>query len=474
MLTQIKNKDASMFNNNQHFHFIGICGIGMSGIAKILLTQGFKVSGCDAKLDPIRCKELESLGCSIAHHESNICKDPSISIIVRSSDVALTHPEIIAAINRNVSIKLRAEVLAELMKQKISIAVAGAHGKTTTSSLLAHVLLDAKLDPTIVVGGHMHQLNSNAHNGSGKFMVVESDESDRSFLLLPKNYTIVTNIDREHLNTYQDFDDIKQSFVQFLNKLPENGCNIICLDDPGIQSIENQITTPYLTYGTNSKANFLIKNVKLSADFSEFEITDTQNNSPLGIFKVLLPGMHNVLNSTAVIAICLQLGLDQKTIKNGLETFQGVDRRFTSQGVSKIHGARIFDDYGHHPRELEVTFQVAQKKAAKKIIVVFQPQRYSRTKHLWNDFVRVLSQAPIDHLIITDIYPANEASIPGITSQNLVTEIQKLQPKCNIAFIPFGDHGEQIIAALDLITTKDDLLLFQGAGKVNSLIKNII
>ncbi len=468
-----------MINTKKHFHFIGICGIGMSGIAKILLTQGLKVSGCDKNIDPARAQELEKLGCQIGTHQSSICNDASITTIVQTSDVPGTHPEIMQAQSKNIPVLLRAEILAKIMQDKISIAVAGAHGKTTTSSLLAHVLLHAKIDPTVIVGGQMHEIKSNAHAGSSKFLVAESDESDRSFLLLPKTYTIVTNIDREHLNTYHDFDDIKNSFVQFMNNLPKDGCNFICLDDTGIQSVLHRITTPYMTYGTNPQADFSIHNVKLSPDFSEFEVKikgmDPRLHEDEGIlFKVSLPGMHNVLNATGVIAVCLRLGLDSQAIKNGLETFQGVDRRFTLKGISKNHGAIIFDDYGHHPAELQVTFKVAQTKAQAKIIVVFQPQRFSRTKHLWHEFVQTLAYAPIDQLILTDIYPASEAPLPGITSQNLVQEIQKINPDFNVQFIPFGDHGEQILEKLETTLTKNDLLLFQGAGKVNKLADALI
>lgn len=463
-----------MLTNNKHFHFIGICGIGMSGIAKILLKQGYQVSGCDHTIDPQRAEELKNLGGQISIHQSTLCQNPSINLVVRSSDIALTHPEIVSAQHRNIPIVLRAEVLAAIMQSKISITVAGAHGKTTTTGLMAHVLLQANLDPTVLVGGQMHELNSNAHAGSGKFLVAESDESDRSFLLLPKNFSIITNIDREHLNTYHDFDDIKQTFIQFMNQLPITGCNVICLDDPGIQSVLNQITTPCISYGTSKLANLNICNVKLNADSSEFELIDTRNDQNLGHFKVSLPGMHNVLNATGVTALCLHLGLDLQTIKNGLGTFQGIDRRFTLKGVSKSCGAIIYDDYGHHPREIQVTLQVARNKTSGKIIMVFQPQRYSRTKHLWNDFVQVFAQAPIDQLIITDIFPASETPIQNITSQNLVTEIQKMYPQAQVHYIPFEQDGSKILTKLHQLLQKDDLLLFQGAGKVNKLAQYLL
>ena len=470
-----------MLKNNQHFHFIGICGIGMSGIAKILRLQGFKVSGCDQNIDPERSQELLNLGCLIDAHQSNLCSDPSITTIVLTSDVKPDHPEIIQAQLKNIPIRRRAEILANIMQEKISIAVAGAHGKTTTSSLMAHVLLDAKVDPTIIVGGQMHELNSNAHAGTGNFLVAESDESDRSFLLLCKKYSIVTNIDREHLNTYKDFDDIKTTFVQFINTIPTDGCNFVCIDDAGVQSILGKINKPVKTYGTQENADFFIHNVKLLADFSEFQITENihsplqkDKKKDLGSFKVLLPGIHNVLNATAVIATCLELGLDAQAIKNGLETFQGVDRRFTFKGLTKNHGALIFDDYGHHPTEIAATLKVAQAKTQGKITMVFQPQRFSRTMHLWNEFIQTLAHAPVDQLILTEIYPASEQPIDGISSQNMVQEIQKINPNLNISFIPFGQKGASILATLEATLKHNDLLLFQGAGKVNKLISKLI
>lgn len=463
-----------MFKGNEHFHFIGICGIGMSGIAKILLQQGYRVSGCDKNIDKQRAEELQQLGCTISTHQAAQCQDESITTVVRSSDVPLTHPEIVTALKRNICVQLRASILAEIMRTKFCIAVAGAHGKTTTSSLLAHVLLQAKLDPTVIVGGHMHELNSNAHCGSGKFLVAESDESDRSFLLLPKTFSIVTNIDREHLNTYKDFDDIKQTFITFMNQLPFYGLNVVCSDDNGIQSVLSQITTPYIKYGTTKDADIFIHDITLHPDSSDFKLTDMRTNQELGDFSVSLPGLHNVLNATAVTAICLQIGLDGQAIKNALKTFQGVDRRFTLKGITKRHGAVIFDDYGHHPKEIQVTMQVARAKAKEKLIVVFQPQRFSRTKHLWDDFIQVLGQAPIDQLILTDIYPASEQPIDGISSQNLVAAIQKVNPTMQISYIPFGQDGKQITEKLESILTQNDLLIFQGAGKVNQLAKDLL
>lgn len=463
-----------MFSNNTHIHFMGICGIGMSGIAKILLQQGYHVSGCDKNIDPQRAVELQQLGCTIDAHQSALCQDPSISMLVRSSDVSLTHPEIISAQKQNIPVHLRAEILAEIMRSKESITIAGAHGKTTTSSLLAHTLLTAKQDPTIVVGGHIHQLNSNAHTGTGEFFVAEADESDRSFLLLPKKYSIVTNIDREHLNTYRDFNDIKQTFVQFMNQLPENGLTIACIDDAGIQAVLPQLTKPYVTYGTTPQADFYIHGIALKSDFSTFELTDTRNNQYLGTWTTSLPGLHNVLNTTSVIALCLHLNIPTQAIQEGISTFQGVDRRFTFKGITKAHGAEIFDDYGHHPREIQVTLDVAQAKTKGKVVIVFQPQRFSRTSSLWDDFVQILAQAPYNELIITDIFAASEQPIEGISSPNLVKAIQNKNPEANVRYIPFTDNGTAIMSQLDLILHPHDLLLFLGAGKVNTIAQKLL
>lgn len=463
-----------MMEQALHLHFIGICGIGMSGIAKILLQQGYKVSGCDQNLDPIRTQELINLGCNIGRHQSTICNDPSINTIVRSSDVVLTHPEIITAQEKNIPIKLRAEILAEIMAHhKNSIAVAGAHGKTTTSSLLSHVLLQANRTPTVIVGGHIHQLNSNAKYGNGNYLVAEADESDKSFLLLPKKFSITTNIDREHLGVYKDFNDIKENFLSFMNTVPSDGLNIICIDDPGIQTIINSIKTPYITYGTNANAMFQIQNIHLNPYESNFTLINNQTKQNLGSWSVALAGHHNVLNTTSVIALCLILGLTKDEIQKGLTTFQGVDRRFTYKGKTK-EGALIFDDYGHHPTEIDAILKVARNATQGKLIVAFQPQRFSRTKNLWPEFVHSLAGASVDTLIITDIYPANEAPIEGISSPNLVHEIQKINPHASISYIPFSDNGKEIVEFINSKLNQGDLLLFLGAGKINKLIPYMI
>ncbi len=459
-----------MFNKDIHFHFIGICGIGMSGVAKILLKQGYQVSGCDQNLDPVRTQDLKNFGCSIGHHQTDICKNSKINMIVRSSDIPLTHPEIMSAQEKNIPIKLRAEILATIMSEHSNaIAVAGAHGKTTTSSLLGHVLLEANYNPTIIVGGHIHQLNSNAAYGNANYLVAEADESDKSFLLLPKKYAIVTNIDREHLGIYKDLDDIKQNFLTFIHNIFDDGCNIICIDNPEIQTIIPNITAAYITYGISDQATFQISNINLKPFVSEFSLINTITKKNLGSWTVNLAGHHNVLNATSVIALCLTLGLDKETIQKGLNSFQGVDRRFTLKGKTE-QGALIFDDYGHHPTEIDAILKVAKNATQNQLIVIFQPQRFSRTKNLWTEFIQSFAGAKIDQLIITDIYPAHETPLENISSQNLVSEIQKINPQLAVSYIPFSKDGHKIIEYIDSIAQMNDLILFLGAGKINTLI----
>lgn len=459
-----------MFDKHTHFHFIGICGIGMSGIAKILLQQNYKVSGCDKNLDPIRVHELEKLGCIINHHQSQTCNDSSINIIVRSSDIPLTHPEIIAAKNKNISIKLRAEILADIMQEhNNAIAIAGSHGKTTTSSLLSHILLETGLNPTIIVGGHIHSLNSNAEYGNKNYLVAEADESDKSFLLLPKKFAITTNIDQEHLGVYKDLEDIKNNFLKFINTTTQDGLNILCIDNSEIKSIIPQINTKYTTYGTSNQAIFQIKDIKLDSFKSSFSLFNNESKTNLGTWSVNLPGHHNVLNATSTIILGLHLGLESTIIQKGLNSFQGVDRRFTFKGISN-NGALIYDDYAHHPTEIKATLPVARKVSKNKLLVIFQPQRYSRTKHLWQEFIDSFATSNIDELIITDIYPANELPIPEISTPNMVKQIKSLNSKLSVSYLPFTENGQEIIDLIALKSNKDDLILFLGAGKVNQLI----
>ncbi|MBM18151.1 MAG: UDP-N-acetylmuramate--L-alanine ligase [Epsilonproteobacteria bacterium] len=464
-----------MHNSSKHIHFIGISGIGMSGIAKILLQQGYTISGCDQNINEKHVQELRKLGCTIATtHLHNICLNSSINSVVYSSNVSTDHPELQYARQNNIPILLRADMLALLMKEKESIGIAGSHGKTSTSAIVAHILSYCKLDPSVIIGGHINTINSNAHNGKGKYLVAETDESDRSLLRLPKTYNIVTNVDLEHLETYTNFQDIQNTFIEFINTTMSSGISVLCIDDTGIQSIIPNITTPFITYGQSSHADIQIHNILLHANSSTFTIYHKATNTILGSITFPQAGLHYALNATGAIALALHLNLPFTQIQESLLSFTGVDRRFSYKGKSKQHNSDIYDDYGHHPLEINYALQVARKKAKNKLIVVFQPHRFSRTYHLWDNFVQVLSQNIPDLLIITDIYTANEKPIANISSQNLTAFIKKINPNTKIIYRPADNNFDSIISTLNDTLHTDDLLLLLGAGKVNKIADKLI
>ncbi len=464
-----------MLKEQTHIHFMGISGIGMSGIAKILVQQGYQVSGCDTGVDNKHIKELKSLGCQISQkHQTGICNDPSISSVVYTSAIPSSHPELTSAKNHNIPVLLRADMLAQIMQHKASIAVGGSHGKTSTSALLAHILINAQTKSSFVIGGHINSINTNASYGSGKYLVAEADESDRSLLKLPKQIAIVTNVDLEHLETYKDFEDVKQTFLTFLNTTPENGINIICLDDPGIQEILPDIQRAYLTYGTSNDADIQARNISLHANKSHFDIFQKSTQTILGSITLPEPGIHYVLNATAAIATALYINAPFSDIQKTLTSYSGVDRRFTYKGISKQHKAHIFDDYGHHPKEIKHALNVAHKKASQQLCVVFQPHRFSRTKHLWNDFVDTFSNNHIDSLIITDIFPASEAPINGVSSAKLVDEINQKAPHIKVQYCPIDQNLQTLKATLDQQLHQDDLLLLLGAGKIHKISEQLL
>lgn len=465
-----------MLRQKKHIHFIGISGIGMSGIAKILKQRGFTVSGCDNGIDQKNITELKNLGCIISQqHQSTLCNDPTIDTIVYTTSLGIKHPEIQKAREKNINILHRAEMLAQLMSEKTSIAIAGSHGKTSTTSLLGQIFLQLpQFDPTIIIGGHFHSIQSNAYLGKSEYLIAESDESDRSFLYLPKKYSIVTNIDLEHLETYQDIDDIKQTFLTFINSMPTTGKAILCIDDAGIQSIQSSIKTPYMTYGQSAHADIQAKNIYLNADSSTFDIYQKSTDQVLGTIYLSQPGLHYALNATGAIALALHFNIPFSITQQALANFTGVDRRFSYCGISTLHKAHIFDDYGHHPLEIYYALQIARKKTQQKLIVVFQPHRFTRTKFLWDKFIETFTHASIDTLIITDIFAASEEPIESINSLRLVEELKKQCPQKQILYCPLDAEMEQIQDQLDHFLQKDDLLLLLGAGKVNKLAKKLI
>jgi len=459
-----------METKKSHIHFVGIGGIGMSGIATILQQSGYTISGCDPDLTQDTVIKLKQLGCSVYQgNNSPTCNDHTIDTLVYIPMYANTIPAVTAEIERakksNIKILSRAQLLAQLMRSKHSIAVAGSHGKTTTTSLISHLLIEAGLDPTIVVGGQLKNIDSNARMGNGKFLVAEADESDRSFLELYPNIAVITNIDVEHLETYDDLDDIKNVFQQFINNIAPDGIAIMCIDDENIRSLL-PINRTIISYGIEHDADFMARDIVLHANHSSFTVY-TKNNVSLGTITLSIAGKHNIYNALAAIALAHTLHINMHTIAQSLSSFAGVDRRFSFHGMYK--NADIFDDYGHHPKEIEYTLSVARKRTQNKLTVIFQPHRYTRTQKLWNDFLIVFANSSIHHLIITDIYSAGEYPIVEVSSKRLVQELITRNPSFTVQYVPFEDTFAQLKQAIDHIVEPDDLLLFLGAGKMHLL-----
>jgi UDP-N-acetylmuramate--alanine ligase len=444
-----------VFRRYQHVHFVGIGGSGMSGIAEVLLNLGYTVSGSDLKRTPVTDR-LASLGARVfeghaAEHASGA------HVVVTSTAVRPQNPEVTEARRHGVPVIPRAEMLAELMRLKYGVAVAGSHGKTTTTSMVALVLDRGGLDPTMVVGGRLGVLGSGARLGKGEFLVAEADESDRSFLKLTPTLAVVTNIDREHLDTYRDLADIQEAFLGFVNKVPFYGGAVLCLDDPPVQDILPRVERRVVTYGLTHQASVSARDLELTPTGSHY--TATLEGRPLGPVMLTVPGAYNVTNSLAAVAVGLDLDLPFDAIRAGLESFTGVDRRFQVRGEKG--GVLVIDDYGHHPTEIRVTLEALRRRAGeRRTVVLFQPHRFTRTQALWDDFGKAFHQA--DVLLLTDIYPASEEPIPGITAEALARAV--------------AEHGHRQVAwAGDLKSATErlaaearegDVVLTLGAGSV--------
>jgi UDP-N-acetylmuramate--alanine ligase len=444
------------FRNFQRIHLVGIGGIGMSGIAEVLLTLGYSVSGSDLKLSNIT-ERLQNLGATIyeGHKAANA---DGAHVVVTSSAVKPDNPEVVEAHKMKIPVIPRAEMLAELMRLKYGIAVAGAHGKTTTTSMVASVLAAAHLDPTFVVGGRVNQAGTTARLGKGEYFVVEADESDRSFLMLAPVVAVVTTIDREHLDQYSSLEDIQGAFLQFVNRVPFYGAAILCIDEPHVQAIIPSIKRPIITYGTSSQADLVISDVKLEGLESEFRLT--YKGDDLGLFRLLHPpGMHNVRNAAAAAAVALYLNVGSDLIREGLAKFAGVGRRFDIKGV--VNDITVVDDYGQHPAEIRATLEAARGCKFNRLLVLFQPHRFTRTQHLWGEFSRAFNQA--DVLVLTDIYAASEAPIPGVTSEALANAIRNAGHK-NVQYFRSMQEGIEFLLRQ---ANPGDAILTIGAGNVS-------
>jgi UDP-N-acetylmuramate--alanine ligase len=448
-----------MFIQKQHVHFIGIGGIGMSGIAEILLNLGMRVSGSDLRRSPITDR-LARLGATIyeGHQAANV---GHATVIVTSSAVSPLNPEVQEARARKIPVIQRAEMLAELMRLKYGIAVAGMHGKTTTTSMVASVLTAGGLDPTVVVGGRVDALGSNARLGTTQYLVAEADESDRSFLKLSPILAIVTNLDREHMDCYRDLADIEQAFLTFMDKVPFYGAVIACIDNPHLAAILPRAKRRILTYGVSSQADYRLELLSTPASstngaFTSFQIHTTRG--PLGPFELRVPGRHNILNATAAVAIADQLEIPSEKIAQGLASFNGVDRRFQLRG--KAHGIAVVDDYGHHPTEIRATLAAARECGYRHIHVLFQPHRYTRTRDLFEDFTQAFNLA--DTVTILPIYAASEEPIPGITAEHLAEKMQQTEAR-------YAPDFPSAIAQVSALAHPGDLILTLGAGSVSQL-----
>lgn len=449
----------------KHIHFVGIGGVGMAGIAEVLLRQGYTVSGSDLSENTLT-QWLRVMGATIyrGHEAENI---KHADVIVRSSAVETDNPELTAARLARIPIVARAEMLGELMRFRYGIAIAGTHGKTTTTSLVTSILAEAGLDPTFVIGGRLNSVGSNARLGRGHYLVAEADESDASFLYLKPMISIVTNIDEDHMGTYEnDFDRLKSTFVKFLHRLPFYGLAVLCVDDPTVREILPQLSRPLTTYGLSNDADFRTESYTQSGMQTKFTVLRPKGQPPLDV-TLNLPGRHNVLNALAAIAVASELKVQDQAIVNALQHFAGIGRRFQVYGdFALTNGGQVtlVDDYGHHPREIAATLQAARESwPDRRLVMVYQPHRYTRTRDLFGDFCKVLSMP--DKLMLLDVYSAGEDFIQGADGATLVKAIKQLG-QIEPIFVDKHDKLPSLFAS----ELKDgDVLLMQGAGNIGSL-----
>jgi UDP-N-acetylmuramate--alanine ligase len=442
----------------RHVHFIGVGGIGMSGLAEILRTLEFDVSGSDVR-EGENTRRLSRLGVrvDIGHRAENVV---GTDVVVHSSAIDEQNPEIQHAKLLGIPVIPRAEMLAELMRVKYGIAIAGSHGKTTTTSLVATVLRAAGLDPTVVVGGRMAALGSNARLGAGDLLVAEADESDGSFLRLAPTIAVVTNIDPEHLDFYRTHEALKDAFLQFIERVPFYGLAVLCLDHPHVQDLLPRVGRRHVTYGLSPQATYFAKNLEFRGLSASFQ--GSRRGEPLGEFTVRMPGQHNVLNTLAALAVADELEVPLDVVNEALRTFDGVARRFSV--VNQVNGITLVDDYGHHPAEIEATLKAARNAYSERVLVAFQPHRYSRTSRLFDEFTRAFNEA--DVLFVTDIYPAGETPIPGITGERLARGIAD-----------HGHHAVRHLADRTLLSAElarsarpGDVVIALGAGDINKIL----
>jgi len=461
-----------MFAKIQRIHFVGIGGIGMSGIAEVLLNLGYKVSGSDLKSSAVT-QRLAGLGASVfeGHRAENIA---GAEVVVTSSAISAENPEVAEAHALHIPVIQRAEMLAELMRLKYGIAIAGMHGKTTTTSMVAAVLAAGGLDPTVVVGGRVDAMGSNARLGKSQYLVAEADESDRSFLKLTPILSVVTNIDREHMDCYRNMRDVKRTFLEFMDRVPFYGMIVACNDDPLLRRLLPEVQRRTVTYGTRRGSDFQVTIPTLAAKdaarmghphsgdpppLSRFRVSFQEKD--LGEFTLHVPGLHNVLNATAAIAVGIGLDIPADAIRSALDQFRGVDRRFQLRGQAA--GISVIDDYGHHPTEIKATLAAARQCGFRSIHVIFQPHRYTRTRDLMEEFTTAFSDA--DSLVVLDIYAASETPIEGISGEALANRVREASGKT----VQYANSFSAAVAMASSAAQAGDMILTLGAGSVSQL-----
>ena len=444
-----------MLQKRHRLHFVGIGGIGMSGIAEVLLNLGYAVTGSDLHESEVT-ERLRKLGAQVfvGHQEGNLAADPSVVVI--STAVKYSNPEVLEARRRHIPVIPRAEMLAELMRMKYGVAVAGSHGKTTTTSMIAAVLSTAGLDPTMVIGGRVHMLGTNAKMGQGAILVAEADESDGSFLLLSPTIAVVTNIDREHMDFHQTMERLNESFLDFINKIPFYGLAVLCLDNAHVRALLPKVRKRFATYGLSSDADFSAQDLQMKPTGVEYTVL--HHEKPLGKLRLHLPGRHSASNALAAVAVGHELEIPFSRVAEALGDFTGIHRRFEIKGEPR--GITIIDDYGHHPAEIQATIEAIHDSWKRPLIVIFQPHRFSRTQDLFDDFLTAFEGA--DRLVLTEIYAAGEDPIEGVTSEALYQGIKR-RGHMEVDFIP--DKG-QIVKQLVGKLNPGDIVLTLGAGDV--------
>lgn len=467
-IKQNKSSNVPEMRRIKTIHFVGIGGAGMCGIAEVLLNQGYLITGSDIKASAVT-QRLVGLGATvfIGHRAENVV---TADVVVYSSAVNRQNPELAAAREAGRPIIPRAEMLAELMRYRHGIAIAGTHGKTTTTSLVASIFAEAGLDPTFVIGGLLNSAGANARLGESRYLVAEADESDASFLHLQPMVTVVTNIDADHMSTYGgDFNKLKKYFVEFLHNLPFYGLAVLCVDDPVVADILPQVARPILTYGFSENADYRILNLEQDRQYTRFEISRPERAGNLQV-NLNIPGRHNALNAAAAVAIASDEGISDEHICAGLSKFQGVGRRFEIQGDFPVRGgtAMLLDDYGHHPREVAATIAALRGGWPKsRVVMIYQPHRFSRTKDLYEDFVIVLSD--VDVLLMLEVYSAGEEAIPGADSRSLCRSI-RARGKIDPVFV---QDEEDVRKVLSEVLRDGDIVITQGAGSVGTLAKQL-